>query len=72
MDAGYASKCLREAVRLLLDVGGASAFSRSSPLQRYWRDLETAARHPMVNTELSREIYGRALVGAENQVATLI
>ncbi|HTF50109.1 MAG TPA: acyl-CoA dehydrogenase family protein [Pseudonocardia sp.] len=72
MDAGYASKCLREAVHLLLSVSGASTFSRINPVQRYWRDLETAARHPTISTELSREIYGRALVGSNDQVSYLI
>jgi alkylation response protein AidB-like acyl-CoA dehydrogenase len=64
MDTGYASKCLSEAVRLLLSVSGASSFAHANPLQRYWRDLETAARHPMLGTELSRDIYGRVLVGS--------
>ncbi|WP_346186542.1 hypothetical protein [Streptomyces osmaniensis] len=32
-------------------------------VQRYWRDLETAARHPTLNPGLAREMYGRALVG---------
>jgi 3-hydroxy-9,10-secoandrosta-1,3,5(10)-triene-9,17-dione monooxygenase len=72
MDSGYASKCLRDAVHLLLSVGGASTFSRTNPVQRYWRDLETAARHPTISTELSREIYGRALVGSSDQVSFLI
>jgi 3-hydroxy-9,10-secoandrosta-1,3,5(10)-triene-9,17-dione monooxygenase len=72
MDSGYASKCLRDAVHLLLSVGGASTFSRTNRVQRYWRDLETAARHPTISTELSREIYGRALVGSSDQVSFLI
>jgi hypothetical protein len=48
--------------------------SRASvnPIQRFWRDLETAARHPSPGTELSREVYGRALVGGQEQVSFLI
>jgi alkylation response protein AidB-like acyl-CoA dehydrogenase len=72
MDIGYASKCLRDAVQLLLSVSGASSFGRTSPLQRYWRDLETAARHPTISTELSRDIYGRALVGTAEQASFLL
>jgi alkylation response protein AidB-like acyl-CoA dehydrogenase len=53
-------------------VGGASTFARTNPVQRCWRDLETAARHPTISTELSREIYGRALVGSSDKVSFLI
>ncbi|GLE51050.1 hypothetical protein ATCCBAA256_06360 [Mycobacterium montefiorense] len=68
MDAGHASACLRAAMGLLLGVAGAASMAASSPIQRLWRDLETAARHPSINTGLSREIYGRALVGSSEQV----
>jgi phytoene dehydrogenase-like protein len=34
-----------------------------------WRDFETAARHTALNFGLSRDIYGRALVGHPEQVA---
>ncbi len=44
---------------------------RRQPLQRHWRDLQTAARRPTINTGLSREIYGRAIVGNPNRLATL-
>ena len=44
----------------------------ASPVQRHWRDLETAARQPTINTGLGREIYGRALVGSSEQVSFLV
>lgn len=72
MDSGHASHCLREAVQLLLTVSGASTFARTKPTQQYWLDLETAARHPTLNGGLSREIYGRALVGVPEQVSSLL
>lgn len=72
MDTGYAAKCLREAARLLLSIGGASSFARGNPVQRLWRDLETGSRQPTLSTDLNREIYGRALVGAQDQVSLLI
>jgi 3-hydroxy-9,10-secoandrosta-1,3,5(10)-triene-9,17-dione monooxygenase len=72
MDAAHASRCLSEAVQLLLTVSGASSLSRAKVIQRYWRDLETAARHPGLNGGLSREMYGRALVGMREQVSALI
>lgn len=72
MDSGYASKVLREAADLLLSVGGAGSFSATNPVQRYWRDLHTAARHPTISAELSEEIYGRALVGDNEPVSFLV
>ncbi|WP_433287472.1 acyl-CoA dehydrogenase family protein [Pseudonocardia sp. CA-142604] len=72
MDAAYACRCLSDAVQLLLTVSGASSLSRAKVIQRYWRDLETAARHPALNGGLSREMYGRALVGSQDQVSPLV
>jgi 3-hydroxy-9,10-secoandrosta-1,3,5(10)-triene-9,17-dione monooxygenase len=72
MDAGHASMCLRSAMEFLLTVGGAASMAAANPIQRHWRDLHTAARQPMINTGLSREIYGRALVGNQEQVSYLV
>jgi 3-hydroxy-9,10-secoandrosta-1,3,5(10)-triene-9,17-dione monooxygenase len=68
MDVGVAAKRAREAVDLLLNVGGARGFSLSNPVQRIWRDVETASRHPMLSTELGREIYARAMLKIEKPV----
>lgn len=70
-DIAVAIARCREAVGLLLDVGGASSFAQSSPLQRSWRDIEIISRHGLLNAALGREIYGRALLGVEDQVAAL-
>ncbi|MFE9252478.1 acyl-CoA dehydrogenase family protein [Streptomyces sp. NPDC007088] len=72
MDVGHACTCLLQAVRLLLTVNGASGFSRARAVQRYWRDLETAARHPTLNPGLAREMYGRALVGDQRPVSPMV
>jgi 3-hydroxy-9,10-secoandrosta-1,3,5(10)-triene-9,17-dione monooxygenase len=72
MDAGHASACLRSAMELLLTAGGAAGMAVGNPLQRHWRDLETAARQPTLNSGLSRQIYGRALVGSSEQVSFLV
>ncbi|MCE7001257.1 acyl-CoA dehydrogenase family protein [Kibdelosporangium philippinense] len=72
MDTGYASKLLRQAADLLLSVGGASSLATSNPVQRYWRDLNTAARHPTISAELSTDIYGRALVGISEPASYLV
>jgi alkylation response protein AidB-like acyl-CoA dehydrogenase len=67
MDVGYAAKRLRDAVDMLLTVSGAGSFAEANPLQRIWRDLEMASRHVQANTNLSRELYGRALLGIEEK-----
>ncbi|MET9144852.1 acyl-CoA dehydrogenase family protein [Streptomyces sp. NPDC004042] len=72
MDGGHASRCLREAVQLLLTVNGAGSFARGRLIQRYWHDLETAARHPTLNAGLAREMYGRALVGDARPVSPMV
>lgn len=72
MDTGYAARRAREAVDLLLSVHGASSFAQANPLQRIWRDLETGSRHGMVNPAVSTEMYGRALLGVEEQVTPLV
>jgi 3-hydroxy-9,10-secoandrosta-1,3,5(10)-triene-9,17-dione monooxygenase len=72
MDTGTVMLRCREAIEGLLDVGGTSGFHRSNPLQRFWRDLATASRHAAVSSSLSREIYGRALLGIEEQVTEVV
>ncbi|MET9482122.1 hypothetical protein [Streptomyces sp. NPDC006638] len=44
VDIGFAAQQIRQAVDLLLDVGGASRFDLSSPVRRIWRDLGTSGR----------------------------
>nr|WP_202488545.1 acyl-CoA dehydrogenase family protein [Streptomyces sp. SID5473] len=64
MDAAHAMRCARDAVSLLLDTAGAGSFADGSVLQRAWRDIETASRHAALSVQTSKEIYGRALLGA--------
>ncbi len=70
MDVTTAVENCRRAMARLLDIHGASGFAQANPLQRAWRDLETASRHGFLNTQLAREVYGRALVGIEEPIAT--
>lgn len=72
MDTGYVAQKAREASDILLNVGGAGSFANANPNQRLWRDLQTASRHAVVNTDISREIYGKALLGIDPQVSPLI
>jgi 3-hydroxy-9,10-secoandrosta-1,3,5(10)-triene-9,17-dione monooxygenase len=72
MDCVTVATRSREAVGLALDAAGASSFASANPLQRIWRDLETASRHASLNPGLVHEIYGRALLGIEEQVSRMI
>ncbi len=72
MDIGTVARCSRDALDLLLNVQGTRSFADDSPLQRIWRDLETGTRHAMVNPAIATEMYGRALLGIEDQISPLI
>lgn len=64
-DTGYIAQQCRTAVETLLDVGGASSFVESKPLQRVWRDLEVASRHGIINPMMAQEGMGSIVTGAE-------
>lgn len=68
MDVGVAVSRAREAVGLLVDVGGARGLTLANPVQRIWRDVETAARHPMLSPDMNKELYGRAILGKPGQI----
>ncbi|MFB6552486.1 MULTISPECIES: acyl-CoA dehydrogenase family protein [unclassified Streptomyces] len=72
MDTGYVARRSREALDILLSVQGAGSFAEGGPLQRIWRDQETGSRHAVINPAISTELYGRALLGIEEQVTPLI
>jgi 3-hydroxy-9,10-secoandrosta-1,3,5(10)-triene-9,17-dione monooxygenase len=71
-DTGYAARQITEAIDLLLTAHGAGSFAMSSPLQRIWRDSNTAARHAVVLPPISDEVYGKALLGVENTITPLV
>jgi 3-hydroxy-9,10-secoandrosta-1,3,5(10)-triene-9,17-dione monooxygenase len=73
-DTGWASKRVREALSLILDAHGASGFADASPMQRIWRDANTAGRHAVVNGLVNEELYGKALlgIGPEDQITDLV
>jgi len=72
MDTATAVLAARRSVQLLLDINGASGFASTQPLQRIWRDLEVATRHQQLAPDISREVYGRALLGIEEQISPLM
>ncbi|MBV9325281.1 MAG: acyl-CoA dehydrogenase family protein [Chloroflexi bacterium] len=72
MDTGYVARQCREAIEILLSVNGAGSFADANPLQRMWRDTETASRHAVIGPEISQELYGRELLGLETNITPLI
>lgn len=71
-DSGAAIRHITDAIDILLSAHGAGSFALSSPLQRIWRDSNTAARHAVILPTVSDEIYGKALLGVENTVTPLV
>jgi len=69
-DTGYAAKQITDALNILMTAHGAGSFAESSPLQRIWRDSNTAARHAIVLQPIGDEIYGKALLGMPTNVVT--
>jgi alkylation response protein AidB-like acyl-CoA dehydrogenase len=60
---GYVAGQLRDALEILMSAHGTASFASSCPLQRYWRDVNTAGRHGFFNAGLCRESYGRSVLG---------
>ncbi|MFE6926119.1 acyl-CoA dehydrogenase family protein [Nocardia sp. NPDC057663] len=61
----------REAISLLLDLGGTGGFATGNPLQRYWRDFETGSHHAHFNKLVSIEDYTRALLRIDPAVSVV-
>jgi alkylation response protein AidB-like acyl-CoA dehydrogenase len=70
--AGYVGKLVTEAINTLISAYGAGAFADANPLQRIWRDANTAARHALVLPPVCEEIYGKALLGLDANITPLI
>ena len=71
-DTGYAADHACDAINMLMTAHGAGSFGDASPMQRIWRDANTAARHAIVLQPVGEELYGKALLGAENTVTPLV
>jgi 3-hydroxy-9,10-secoandrosta-1,3,5(10)-triene-9,17-dione monooxygenase len=71
-DTGEIVSQINEALNILISAHGAGSFAESSPLQRWWRDSHTAARHAIALPAVANEIYGKALLGIENTVSVLV
>jgi alkylation response protein AidB-like acyl-CoA dehydrogenase len=71
-DTAWAIRQAREAIDLLVSAHGASSFAESSPLQRIWRDSSVAGRHAVVLPDVNSELYGKALLGIEENITPLV
>ena len=70
--SGHVARQVIEAINLLLNVHGAESFAQTSPMQRHWRDANIAARHAGLNTVVGFEIFGRALLGVEDEISAIL
>ncbi|HEY4455326.1 MAG TPA: acyl-CoA dehydrogenase family protein [Pseudonocardiaceae bacterium] len=71
-DTGWAVQNITQAIDGLLFAHGAGSFAEVNPLQRIWRDSAVAARHAVILPSVSYEVYGKALLGRDDQITPLI
>lgn len=71
-DTGWVLDNVTKAIDILLSAHGAGSFAEINPLQRIWRDSGVAARHAVVTPAIGYEIYGKALLGRDDQITPLI
>ncbi|KLO31358.1 oxidoreductase [Mycolicibacter heraklionensis] len=71
-DTGWVLDNVTKAIDILLSAHGAGSFADVNPLQRIWRDSNVAARHAVVTPAIGYEIYGKALLGRDDQITPLI
>nr|AAY54299.1 indole oxygenase [uncultured bacterium JEC54] len=71
-DTGVVASDITDALNTLIFAHGAGSFAEASPMQRWWRDSNTAARHAIVLPAIGAELYGKALLGVENTVTPLV
>lgn len=71
-DTGLVATEITQAMDILISAHGAGSFAEASPMQRWWRDSNTAARHAIVMPAVATEVYGKALLGLENTVTPLV
>jgi 3-hydroxy-9,10-secoandrosta-1,3,5(10)-triene-9,17-dione monooxygenase len=71
-DTGAIVTDITDALNTLLFAHGAGSFAETNPMQRWWRDSNTAARHAIILPTVGTEIYGKALLNVENTVTPLV
>jgi alkylation response protein AidB-like acyl-CoA dehydrogenase len=71
-DTGWAVENITRAVDILLSAHGAASFAEVNPLQRIWRDSSVAARHAIVLPAVNYEVFGKALLGRDDQITPFV
>lgn len=71
-DTGWVLNQITRAIDMLLFAHGAGSFAEVNPLQRLWRDSAVAARHAVTLPAVGYEVYGKALLGRDDQITPLI
>ncbi|MFJ6730128.1 acyl-CoA dehydrogenase family protein [Streptomyces sp. NPDC091281] len=69
---GWAIQNVLDAIGILLNVHGAASFAEFNPLQRIWRDANTAGRHAVAAPTVALEVYGKALLGVDETITPLV
>ncbi|MFE0686657.1 hypothetical protein ACFV0Z_00820 [Streptomyces xiamenensis] len=70
-DVSQAAQLVTGALDDLMWAHGAASFAEANPLQQYWRDANTAARHAMLNVQVGHELYGGSFFGLDSIVPSL-
>jgi 3-hydroxy-9,10-secoandrosta-1,3,5(10)-triene-9,17-dione monooxygenase len=71
-DTGAIVTDITDALNTLVFAHGAGSFAETNPMQRWWRDSNTAARHAIILPTVGTEVYGKALLNVENTVTPLV
>lgn len=71
-DTAYGIRQALEALNMLMAAHGSGGFAESSPMQRWWRDANTAAGHAVGLPSVAIEIYGKSLLGVDTLVTPLV
>ncbi|KKC27008.1 acyl-CoA dehydrogenase family protein [Sphingomonas sp. SRS2] len=62
-DIGFAAQQAAHSINLLFEGAGASATSLDTPIQRYWRDINAAARHASLDVQAINALFGEERFG---------
>lgn len=71
-DASWAAQQLVSAVTTLVNAHGSGTFAEANPLHRMFQDLNVGARHALITPAISLELYGKTLLGEENDIVVAI
>ncbi|MFI5611457.1 acyl-CoA dehydrogenase family protein [Amycolatopsis sp. NPDC051903] len=71
-DIGLAGQSVVDAIGILVALHGTGGFADAHPLQRIWRDANFALTHAMAQPAVNYEIYGKALLGVQQNITAML